>query len=511
MLAIVNTLVINGIEAQPVKVEVDIRNGLPGFELVGLPSAAIREARERVKSAIKNSGLMFPGQKIIVNLAPADLKKEGSHFDLAIAVGILLASNQLETSLPENYYLAGELSLDGTLHKIPGVLPMALELAKSDKPVHFIIPANNSYESALVSEITSYGVPNLAELYLFLKGEISIKAVQPLDVNQFCNSQSLPDFSEVKGQETAKRALQIAAAGLHNVLLIGPPGGGKTMLARRVPGILPEMTREEILETSRIYSVAGQLDINNPLIINRPFRAPHKNASSASIIGGGKIPRPGEISLAQNGVLFMDELPEFSRDVLEALRQPMEDKTVTVARAQATYTFPANFSLIASMNPCPCGNFGSDVVDCRCSPTQIHNYLSRVSGPLLDRMDLHVEVPRIKFEQLQDTSAAESSAAIREKVKIARQIQARRFEGYKIKLNSQMRPANIRKHCRLDEKSEQLLKKAFNSFNMSARAYDRILKVARTIADLEECRDIQIKHIAESIQYRSLDRKYWNQ
>lgn len=510
MLATVNTLIITGIDAQPVKVEVDIRNGLPGFELVGLPSAAVREARERVKSAIKNSGLLFPGQKIIVNLAPADMKKEGSHFDLAIAIGILIASGQLEVGLSDNYYLAGELSLDGTLHKIPGVLPMALELAKLEQPVYFIIPADNSQEAALVNEITSYGVPTLAELFLSLKGELPIKPVSVLDINEQLNTGSLPDFSEVKGQETAKRALQIAAAGLHNALLIGPPGGGKTMLARRVPGILPEMTREEILETSRIYSVAGQLDVNNPLIVNRPFRAPHKNASSASIIGGGKIPRPGEISLAQNGVLFMDELPEFSRDVLEALRQPMEDKTVTVARAQATYTFPANFSLIASMNPCPCGNFGSDVVECRCTPTQIHNYLSRVSGPLLDRMDLHVEVPRIKFEQLKDNSAADSSASIREKIKIARKIQAKRFERYKIKLNSQMRPTDLKKHCRLDEKSEQLLKKAFNSYNMSARAYDRILKVARTIADLEECQDIQIQHIAESIQYRSLDRKYWN-
>lgn len=510
MLATVNTLVINGIEARTVKVEVDIRSGLPGFEMVGLPSASIRESRERVKSAIKNSGLQFPGQKIIVNLAPADMKKEGSHFDLAIAVGILIASGQLENSLPDNYYLAGELSLDGSLHKIPGVLPMALELAKMEQSVLFIIPSDNNGESALVSEISSYGVSSLSELFLSLTGQVELTPVSAVNLDQYLNHGNVADFSEVKGQETAKRALEIAAAGLHNILLVGPPGGGKTMLARRVPGILPEMTRDEILETSRIYSVAGLLDADAPLIINRPFRAPHKNASSASIIGGGKIPRPGEISLAQNGVLFMDELPEFSRDVLEALRQPLEDKVVTVARAQATYTFPANFSLIASMNPCPCGNFGSDTVECRCTPTQIHNYLSRVSGPLLDRMDLHVEVPRIKYEQLKDNSTSETSLSIREKVKNARQIQNQRFDRYKIKLNSQMRPGDIKKHCCLDEKSEQLLKKAFNNFNLSARAYDRILKIARTIADLENSKNIQINHIAESIQYRSLDRKYWN-
>ncbi|HEX3012021.1 MAG TPA: YifB family Mg chelatase-like AAA ATPase, partial [Syntrophomonadaceae bacterium] len=427
---------------------------------------------------------------------------------LAIAVGILIASGQLEP-IPVNYYLAGELSLDGTVRKVPGILPMALELASESEAV-FIVPEENGKESALVREITSYIVSNLADLHCCLSGQARLQPADPLDLSHNYSTGTMPDFSEVKGQDMAKRALQIAAAGLHNALLIGPPGGGKTMLARRVPGILPEMTREEILETSRIYSVAGLLDSNSPLIVNRPFRAPHKNASSASIIGGGKIPRPGEISMAQNGVLFMDELPEFSRDVLEALRQPLEDKIVTVARAQATCTFPANFSLIASMNPCPCGNFGSETVECRCSPIQIHNYLSRVSGPLLDRMDLHVEVPRIKFEHLKDDSTTESSASIREKVKNARRIQAKRFERCKFKLNSEMRPGDIKKHCRLDEQSERLLKRAFENFNMSARAYDRILKVARTIADLEECQDILIAHLAEAIQYRSLDRKYWN-
>jgi magnesium chelatase family protein len=482
---------------------------LPGFDIVGLASASIREARERVKSAIKNSGLEFPNKKIVVNLAPADLKKEGSHFDLAIAAGILAASGQIDP-LPASYYLAGELSLDGTARKVPGILPMALELAQSEPDAVFIVPEENGREAALVNEIASYTVENLNELYQSISGQTLLRSVGAFNPDEYNGLDNAADFFEVKGQETAKRALQIAAAGLHNALLIGPPGGGKTMLARRVPGIMPEMTRDEILETSRIYSVAGLLNPANPLIVNRPFRAPHKNASSASIIGGGKIPHPGEISLAQNGVLFLDELPEFNRDVLEALRQPLEDKIVTVARAQATYTFPANFSLIASMNPCPCGNFGSEAVECRCTPIQIHNYLSRVSGPLLDRMDLHVEVPRIKFEHLNDEAKAEGSATIRARVKTARSIQARRFEHHNIKLNSEMRPRDVKKYCRLDEASEKLLKRAFDSFNMSARAYDRILKVARTIADLEESKEIAIAHLAEAIRYRSLDRKYWS-
>lgn len=507
MLATTNTLVISGINAIPVKVEVDIQNGLPAFELVGLAQAALKEARERVKSAIKNSGFDFPNRKIIVNLAPADLKKEGSHFDLAIALGVLLASEQLQEMPDPNLFLAGELSLDGSLRPVPGILPMCLELLKSKPDCSFIIPPGNCQEAALVNEIKSLTAGNLHEVCSYLENNIDLPAANRNE--QIIRSdENIPDFADVKGQETAKRGMQVAAAGSHNILLIGPPGGGKTMLARRMPGIMPEMTREEVLETTRIYSVAGLLNPDHPLIDTRPFRAPHKNASSASIIGGGRIPRPGEISLAQNGVLFLDEFPEFSRDVLEALRQPLEDKVVTVARAQATHTYPADFSLIASMNPCLCGFYGSDL-ECTCTPLQIQKYLGRISGPLLDRMDLHVEVPRVNYDQLRDRGSGESSAAMREKVMFAREIQKKRFARYKISLNSQMRPADVRKHCQLDEESETLLKNAFDKLKMSARAYDRILKVARTIADMEASDNIQLSHLGEALQYRSLDRKYW--
>ncbi|MCX5780792.1 MAG: YifB family Mg chelatase-like AAA ATPase, partial [Firmicutes bacterium] len=509
MLAVVNTLALTGIDARPVQVEVDIQNGLPGFEIVGLASQAIKEARERVRSAVKNSGFQFPNRKIIVNLAPADFKKEGSHFDLAMAVGILLASGQLEGDLPSSYFLAGEMSLNGAVRAVPGILPMALELENTAEELQLVIPAENSAEAALVREVDSFQISHLTDICAFIRGEQPlVPAVYAPESHINPEIMAIPDFSEVKGQENAKRALQIAAAGLHNVLLIGPPGGGKTMLARRMPGILPAMTRQEVLETTRIYSVANLLSSSNPLITERPFRTPHKNASAASIIGGGRIPRPGEISLAQNGVLFLDELPEFNRDLLEALRQPLEDKVVTIARAHSTYTYPADFSLIASMNPCLCGNFGSEI-ECRCTPLQIHKYMARISGPLLDRMDLHVEVPRIEYDQLQAGNSSEDSASIRNRVKTARDIQIRRFSGTKYTLNSQMNPACVKLHCRLDRESEQMLKQAFNHFKMSARAHDRILKVARTIADLEGCEKIRLQHLAEAIQYRSLDRKYW--
>lgn len=509
MLAHINTLVIIGIEAKPVIVEVDIQSGLPAFEIVGLASTAIKEARERVRAAIKNSGFDFPNRKIIVNLSPADMKKEGSHFDLAIAIGILIASEQLTNNLSEKIFVAGELSLDAKVRKIPGVLPMALELARINDPhIRFVIPLANSYEASLVDEVISHPVEDLTQMCDYISAKSSLPSLPSINYDDLIKSEDNLDFADVKGQETAKRALQIAAAGLHNILLIGPPGGGKTMLARRIPSIMPEMDRDEILETTRIYSVANMLNPDTPLVVKRPFRSPHKNASSASIIGGGRIPRPGEISLAQNGILFLDELPEFSRDVLEALRQPLEDKVVTVARTHSTYTFPANFSLVASMNPCPCGFFGSDR-ECNCTPLQINRYLNRVSGPLLDRMDLHVEVGRVKYEQLTDKGKQESSAEIRERVKKARNIQHNRFITKAIKFNSQMKPQDIKKFCKIDKESEELLKNAFTHFNMSARAYDRILKIARTIADLDQSKNIQLPHIAESLRYRTLDKKYW--
>ncbi|MEN6325665.1 MAG: YifB family Mg chelatase-like AAA ATPase [Syntrophomonas sp.] len=436
-------------------------------------------------------------------------QKEGSHFDLAIALGILIASGQIDSEMPDKCFWAGELSLDGTLRGVPGILPMALELMKTDDDKYFIVPEANRQEAGLVSEVRSLAALNLQEVCEFLQGDSALSSIKATDYTGGSGSDSIPDFADVKGQEMAKRALLVTAAGLHNLLLIGPPGGGKTMLARRVPGIMPEMSREEVLETTRIYSVAGLLNPDHPLVDIRPFRAPHKNASSASVIGGGKIPRPGEISLAQNGVLFLDEFPEFNRDLLEALRQPLEDKIVTIARAQATNSYPANFGLIASMNPCPCGFYGSEV-ECKCTPLQIQKYLGRISGPLLDRMDLQVELSRVNFEQLRDRESGESSASMREKVTLAREIQKKRFDRYKTSLNSQIRPADVKKFCSLDEESERLLKNVFDRLQMSARAHDRILKVARTIADLEPSENIKMEHLAEALQYRSLDRKYWS-
>ncbi len=508
MLASVNTLMIAGIQALPVKVEVAIHSGLPNFSIVGLASTAIREARERVRAAIKNSGYDFPNSRITVNLAPADIKKGGSHFDLAIAIGVLQASQQLAPLPSSRSYFAGELSLNGTLHQVPGILPMCLELSKATAPCSFVVPESNCLEAAVVDGVNVIPAGSLKEVCDFLDGHKPIATAPGVDLEAMTRHCQALDFGDVKGQESAKRALLVAAVGMHNVLMVGPQGGGKTMLACRFPSILPAMSREEVLATSRIYSVANQLTPDRPLILERPFRSPHKSASSTAIIGGGRIPRPGEISLALNGVLFLDELPEFKRDALEALRQPLEEQSLTVARAQIVHTYPASFCLIASMNPCQCGNLGSDI-ECRCTPLQVQRYLNRISGPLLDRIDIHLEVPRINFGDLTAVKRGQDTATMREAVIRARTIQAKRYKGQTGKLNSQMNPAEIKQHCKLNQTAQALLKIAFDRLHMSARAYDRILKVARSIADLEQSETIQSSHLAEAIHYRSLDKKYW--
>lgn len=507
MLAKILTSAMIGIDAYPVEVQVDIARGLPYFSTVGLPDNAVKESKDRVKSAIKNSGYVVPAKRITVNLSPADIKKEGTSFDLPVAAGILSAEGIITSESLMDYFILGELSLDGSIKAVRGALSVAAAARELGKKI--ILPVENMHEAALVSGVEVYGISTLAGLVEFLNGTNPVERCA-VDLNKICSrhdDQSV-DISEVKGQEHVKRALEVAAAGGHNLIMIGPPGSGKTMLARRIPTILPDMSVEEAIEATKIHSVAGVLEPGRYLVTERPFRAPHHTISDAGLIGGGRIPRPGEVSLAHNGVLFLDELPEFRKNVLEVLRQPLEDGKVSIARAAMSLTYPSNFMFVGAMNPCPCGFLGDTHKECVCTPMQVIQYRSKISGPLMDRIDIHCVVPAVRFNELSKDKECETSADVKKRVDRARKIQAGRFSGKQMVVhsNSRMPSRYIKKHCEITGECVKLLETAVDRLGLSARAYTRILKVARTIADLDESEKIRPEHVSEAIQYRTLDR-----